>query len=74
MKTVSRESVYLFWQNDIAKNNADYLDCGELNTTMMGEQAAEYFGVISETGETAIEQDIFDWAVDFAVKTKRGVV
>jgi hypothetical protein len=40
-------------------------DCGEFNTTVMGEAAAEYFGLMSDEGNTPIEQDLFDWAVDF---------
>jgi len=67
MKTITRESVMNFWNRDIAKNNADYIDdCNEFNTTIMGERAAEHFEVMSDNGNTAIEQEIFDWAVEFS--------
>jgi hypothetical protein len=66
MTTITAASVTNFWIRDIRKNNADYMDCGEFNTTMMGEMAADHFGVATEMGNSAIEQDIFDWAVDFS--------
>lgn len=67
MATLTRASVMNFWSRDIAKNNADYIDdCNEFNTTVMGEHAAEHFGVMSEDGNTPVEQDIFDWAVEFS--------
>ena len=67
-ESITRASVMNFWTRDISKNNADYIDdCNEFNTTVMGEQAAEHFGVMSENGNTAVEQDIFDWAVEFSM-------
>lgn len=67
MKTITRASVMNFWNRDIVKNNADYIDdCDEFNTTVMGEQAAEHFGVMSDNGDTDAEQQIFDWAVEYA--------
>jgi hypothetical protein len=66
MKTITRASVMNFWVRDIRKNNADYIDCGEFNTTAMGEMAADHFDVMSDDGNTPIEQNIFDWAVEFS--------
>lgn len=73
MATITRTSVMNFWSRDIAKNNADYFDsANEFDTTVMGETAAEHFGVSSADGNTAIEQDIFDWAVEFSCNHVRS--
>jgi hypothetical protein len=67
MKVITRESVMNYWVRQLNSQKETYKDeCNEWNTTLMGEQAAEYFGVDSEMGNTPIEQDIFDWAVEFS--------
>lgn len=55
-----------FWIRAIVKDPSIYIDCGEFNTTAMGERAADYFGCMTDDGQSDIERDIFDWAVDFA--------
>ncbi len=67
MKSITRASVMNFWVREINKDNEGYIDeCREFNTTYMGEMAAEHFGVLSEMGDTEVESEIFDWAVEFS--------
>ncbi len=65
MKTITRTSVFNFWNRDIAKYPKQYIDCGEFDTTMMGEEAAEHFECLTEDGQSEIEREIFDWAVEY---------
>lgn len=65
MKTITRASVFNFWLRDISKSPNIYIDCGEFNTTVMGEEAACHFDCDTEMGQSDIEQQIFDWAVEF---------
>jgi hypothetical protein len=68
MKTITRESVMNYWVNQLNSQKETYKDdCNEWNTTYMGEQAAEHFGIMSEEGNSPLEQDIFDWAVEFSI-------
>lgn len=64
--TITRPSVMNFWLRNLNKNKEMYVDdAGELNITLLGEEAAEHFGVMSDNGQTEIEQQLFDWAVEF---------
>lgn len=66
MKRITNEAVWNFWIREIQKSPTDYIDCGEFNTTAMGESAAQHFDCMTDEGKSPIEQDIFDWAVDFS--------
>jgi len=65
--TITSAAVSNFWTRTMLKNIDTWIDCGEFNTTAMGEDAAVKFGVASDMGNSAIEQDIFDWAVDYSM-------
>lgn len=64
-KIITRASVFNFWNRDIQKYPAQYIDCGEFITTTMGEEAAEHFGCMTDDGQSEIEREIFDWAVEY---------
>jgi hypothetical protein len=65
MKTITRTSVMNYWTRQLNAGKETYKDdCGEKDYTKMGEDAAEHFGVLSENGETEIEQEIFAWATE----------
>lgn len=63
MKRITRTAVMNYWTRQINAGKETYKDeCGEKDFTRMGEDAAQHFGVLSDNGDTDIEQDIFDWA------------
>jgi len=67
MRLITRESVMNYWVNQLNSQKETYKDdCNEWNTTYMGEVAAIHFNVASDDGNTEIERDIFDWAVEFS--------
>lgn len=69
---LTRQRVFEYWFDQENGRRSPYIDeCGEYNSTAMGEDAATYFCVATDNGDTKIEQDIFDWAVEFA--TYKGV-
>lgn len=54
-----------YWTRQINSGAETYKDdVGEKDYTYMGEDAARHFGVESETGQTDIEKDIFEWATE----------
>lgn len=64
--TITKEEVFNYWAFQMDLDSQIWLDsAGELDITSMGENAAIHFECISEDGHTAIEKNIFDWAVDF---------
>lgn len=65
MKTITRASVLNFWNDELRSGRETYKDnSGEKDYTYMGEQAAVNFNVETEQGNSAIEQDIFQWALE----------
>lgn len=63
----TRTAVMNFWMRDLLKNKSLYFDsANEFDTTAMGEQAADHFKVMTDEGSSDIEQQIFDWAVEFS--------
>lgn len=66
MDKVTRIAVMNFWRDQITNKVDTYQDSsGEWEYTRMGEEAAAHFDVMSEDGQTEIEQKIFDWAIEF---------
>jgi hypothetical protein len=61
----TKNQCYQYWTQEMKVNPEMYMDCGEINTTTLGENAAQHFDCMSDEGNSDIEQDIFDWAVDF---------
>lgn len=58
--------VFTFWTTTELANPEAYTDsAGDRNLTMMGEDAADHFGISSTFGDTEIERAIFDWALDY---------
>lgn len=67
MKTITRASVMNFWVRALNKDSKGLIDdCREFNTTQMGEDAADHFDVMTDNGDSEIEREIFDWAVEFS--------
>lgn len=65
---LTRERVFEYWFDQEYGRRSPYVDeCGEYNSTQMGEDAATYFCVATDNGDTEIEQLIFDWAVEFCI-------
>lgn len=70
--TLTRERVFEYWFDQEYGRRSPYIDeCGEYNPTQMGEDAAVYFCVATDNGDSKIEQNIFDWAIEFS--TYKGV-
>lgn len=66
MEKVTRTAVMNFWKDQTINQKNSYQDSsGEWEYTRMGEEAAAHFGVMSDDGQTDIEQNIFDWATEF---------
>ncbi len=65
--TLTKKQVFAYWQNEERKNKNEYCEypLTQRDTTLMGEDAQRHFGVATEGGNTPIEQDIFEWAVDY---------
>lgn len=54
-----------YWTNELNSGRETYkTDNGEIDYTYMGEDAARYFGIDSENGQSEVEQDIFEWATE----------
>jgi hypothetical protein len=69
MNHITKNAVMDYWQGQASIDPEKYLDsAGELNYTMMGEDAAEHFGVLSDDGDTDIEESIFEWATEFKLQ------
>lgn len=69
---ITKERVFGYWFDQENGRRSPYIDkCGEYNITQMGEDAATYFCVETEFGNSRIETAIFDWAVEFS--TYKGV-
>lgn len=65
MLTLTRTSVMNFWTRQLNSGKETYKDeCGEKQFTRMGEDAAQHFGIATDQGNSAVEQDIFDWATE----------
>ena len=64
---VGKKQIFAYWQSQERKNKNEYCEyrLTERDTTLMGEEAQRHFGVATESGNTPIEQDIFEWAVDY---------
>jgi hypothetical protein len=64
---LTKERVFEYWRDQEYGRRSPYIDdCNEYDTTAMGEDAATYFCVATDNGDSQIEQSIFDWAVDYA--------
>lgn len=62
---ITRAMVMNYWTRQINSRKETYKDeCGEKDYTRMGEDAARHFEVATDTGDTNIEHDIFDWATE----------
>lgn len=65
MSTITRTSVMNYWTRELNSGRETYKDeCGEKQYTKMGEDAAIHFGIASETAQSDIEKDIFEWATE----------
>ncbi len=67
--SVTKERVFEYWaEQERGYNRSPYIPflSSDRNLTDMGEDAATYFCVFTEEGDSPIEQDIFNWAVDYA--------
>lgn len=64
MKTNPTEKQVISYFEEVYKEHLD--DCGEINLTSISEDAQQYFGVITDFGNSDIEADIFEWAAVFS--------
>ncbi len=66
MENINRTIVLNYWTRQINAGKETYRDplTNEKDFTKMGEDASSYFGVLSENGQTDIEQQIFEWATE----------
>jgi len=65
---LTKEKVFEHWKNAMNKyGNNVYIENGtdEYDHTYMGEDAAVHFKVSTDSGQSEIETNIFEWAVDF---------
>lgn len=67
MSKVSKEKVIVFFIKEIKEFPSVYIDCGEINSTALAEVAQQRFGVMTDEGKSPIEQQIFDWAAEYAI-------
>lgn len=44
----------------------DYLDCGEVNATVLAENAAHEFDLYEENADATIPEEVFDMAVEIS--------
>ncbi len=66
---VTHNAVFRYWSRQLSDDKNRWQDTvGEYSTTAMGEEAAVHFKCASDQGDTDIEKEIFDWAVDFVSK------
>jgi hypothetical protein len=66
---VTQAAVFRYWSRQLSDDRNRWQDTvGEYSSTAMGEDAAVHFKCASEEGDTDLEKDIFDWAVDFVSK------
>jgi hypothetical protein len=64
-QAITRASVMNFWTRELNSGRRTYRDdSGEKEYTQMGEDAAAHFGILSEDGQSEIEMQMFDWAVE----------
>lgn len=63
---LTKLDIFNYWKYELIKNKNMFLDdCNEYNLTEMGESAQEHFKVNTPNGDSDIESNIFDWAMDF---------
>ncbi len=54
-----------YWTSQINAGKETYKDdCGNIDYTYMGEDAARHFGIESDNGQSPVEVDIFEWATE----------
>jgi hypothetical protein len=73
---VTHTAIFRYWSREISDDKNRWQDTvGEYSPTAMGEAAAVHFKCASEQGDTQLEKEIFDWAIDFVSQlAKRRVV
>lgn len=64
-----------YFASELDKNARQYDDCGAINATMLAENAQDHFGVMTDLGDSEIEQFIFDTATEYceAFKTEHFI-
>lgn len=68
---ITRSQILNTFDNLIRENPYEYLDCGEINSTRLAEDAQSELNVCTELGTSPIELEIFDLAVDYAIKWEK---
>ena len=54
-----------YFASELDKNARSYDDCGDINATMLAENAQDHFNCMTELGDSEIEQFIFDTATEY---------
>lgn len=63
----NQQTINVYWTNEMLRNKEVYLDsCSQLCMTTMSEDAISHFKLETPNGDSDIESNIFDWAVDFS--------
>jgi hypothetical protein len=63
----TKQQVLEFFRKEMNEDPQSYMDCGEINSTLLAEEAQHHFGVMTEEAQTEIETQIFDWAAEFSI-------
>lgn len=63
----TKQQVIDFFRKEMDAVPQYYIDCGEINSTLLAESAQDHFGVMTDLAQTEIETQIFDWAAEFSL-------
>lgn len=55
----SQKDILLWMCKELSENESRYLDCGEVNTTLLAENAADHFNLYLDDTEYGIDDSVF---------------
>lgn len=67
---ITDAAIINFFKRSVSTDPIQYDDCGEINATLLGENAQDFFSVMTEFGDTEIEQHIFDLSTKFCSENR----